>query len=437
MKIFEEIESEVQSYARSFPRVFNKAQGEYLYDTEGNQYLDFLAGAGTLNYGHNNPVFKKELLKYIDADGITHGLDLHTKAKGNFLNTFNDMILKPRNMDYMVQFTGPTGANAVETAMKLARKIKQRETIISFTNGYHGVTLGALATTGNQHHRGGAGMLLTGVDTLPYDGYMGDDMDTTAYLDKVLTDSSSGVDHPAAIILETVQGEGGITAASYGWLQNIEKICKKHDILLIVDDIQAGCGRTGTFFSFDEVGIQPDIITMSKSLSGYGLPFAMVLFKPEHDIWKPGEHNGTFRGNNLAFVTAEAAIKHYWSDDLFSKEVKRKGKYMYDRINKIIDQYGEGNFSSRGRGMFQGINCVSGDLASKITKLAFKNGLMIETSGADDHVIKFLCPLTISDQNLKKGMDILEDAIETVCAKVKNFDEEVDFFHEDYEVEEE
>ena len=437
MKIFEEIESEVQCYARSFPRVFNKAQGEYLYDTEGNQYLDFLAGAGTLNYGHNNPILKKELLKYIESDGITHGLDLHTKAKGNFLNTFNDKILKPRNMDYTVQFTGPTGANAVETAMKLARKIKKRETIISFTNGYHGVTLGALASTGNQHHRGGAGMLLTGVDTLPYDGYMGDDMDTTSYLDKVLSDSSSGVDHPAAIIVETVQGEGGITAASFSWLQNIEKICKKHDILLIVDDIQAGCGRTGTFFSFDEVGIQPDIITMSKSLSGYGLPFAMVLFKPEHDIWKPGEHNGTFRGNNLAFVTAEAAIKHYWSDDLFSKEVKRKGKYMYDRINKIIDQYGEGNFSSRGRGMFQGINCVSGDLASKITKLAFKNGLMIETSGADDHVIKFLCPLTISDQNLKRGMDILEDAIETVCAKVKNFDEEVDYFDENYEVEEE
>ena len=437
MKIFEEIESEVQSYARSFPRVFNKAQGEYLYDTEGNQYLDFLAGAGTLNYGHNNPILKKELLKYIESDGITHGLDLHTKAKGNFLNTFNDKILKPRNMDYMVQFTGPTGANAVETAMKLARKIKKRETIISFTNGYHGVTLGALASTGNQHHRGGAGMLLTGVDTLPYDGYMGDDIDTTAYLDKVLSDSSSGVDHPAAIIVETVQGEGGITAASFSWLQNIEKICKKHDILLIVDDIQAGCGRTGTFFSFDEVGIQPDIITMSKSLSGYGLPFAMVLFKPEHDIWKPGEHNGTFRGNNLAFVTAEATINHYWSDDLFSKEVKRKGKYMYDRINKIIDQYGEGNFTSRGRGMFQGINCVSGDLASKITKLAFKNGLMIETSGADDHVIKFLCPLTISDQNLKRGMDILEDAIETVCAKVKNFDEEVDFFDQNYEVEEE
>lgn len=434
MKIFDEIESEVQSYARSFPRIFNKAQGEHLYDLEGNQYLDFLAGAGTLNYGHNNPVLKKKLLEYIENDGISHGLDLHTKAKGEFLNTFNEKILKPRNMDYMVQFTGPTGANAVEAAMKLARTIKKRETIISFTNGYHGVTLGALASTGNEHHRGAAGTVLTGVNTVPYDGYLGEGMDTTSYLDKILTDSSSGVDHPAAIIVETVQGEGGITAASFAWLRNLQKVCKKHDLLLIVDDIQAGCGRTGSYFSFEDIGIEPDIITLSKSLSGYGLPFAVVLFKPEHDIWKPGEHNGTFRGNNLAFVTAKATIDHYWSDNLFSKEVKRKGAYIYERVQKIINTYGEGNFSSRGRGMFQGINCVDGDLANKITKLAFKKGLMIETSGADDHVIKFLCPLTITDQNLKKGIDILEESIEMVCEKVTSFDEEVDYFNENYSV---
>jgi len=434
MKIFEEIESEVQSYARAFPRIFNKALGEHLYDLEGNQYLDFLAGAGTLNYGHNNPVLKKRLVDYIQYDGITHGLDLHTKAKGEFLTTFNDLILKPRNMDYRVQFTGPTGANAVEAAMKLARSIKKRETIISFTNGYHGVTIGALAATGNQHHRGAAGSLLTGVNTVPYDGYLGEGIDTTAYLDKVLSDSSSGIDHPAAVIVETVQGEGGITAANFDWLRNLQKVCKKHDLLLIVDDIQAGCGRTGTFFSFEEIGITPDIITLSKSLSGYGLPFATVLFKPEHDIWKPGEHNGTFRGNNLAFVTAKAVIEHYWSDDLFSNEIKRKGNYIYERVQNILNTYGEGNFSSRGRGMFQGINCVDGDLANKITKLAFKNGLMIETSGADDHVIKFLCPLTISDQNLKKGIDILEDAIRVVCKKEINFDEEINYFDEDYEV---
>jgi diaminobutyrate-2-oxoglutarate transaminase len=434
LKIFEEIESEVQSYARSFPRVFNKAQGEYLYDLEGNQYLDFLAGAGTLNYGHNNPVLKKALLSYIESDGITHGLDLHTKAKGEFLNTFNDKILKPRKMDYMIQFTGPTGANAVEAAMKLARTIKKRSNIINFTNGYHGVTLGALAATGNVHHRAAAGTLLNGISTLPYDGYLGDDIDTTAYLDKVLTDSSSGIDHPAAIIVETVQGEGGITAASFSWIKNIQKVCRKHDLLLIVDDIQAGCGRTGSFFSFEEIGIEPDIITLSKSLSGYGLPFAVVLIKPEHDIWKPGEHNGTFRGNNLAFVAAKKAIEHYWSDDLFSEEIRKKGKYIYERIQKIINRYGEGNFSSRGRGMFQGLNCVDGDLANKITKLAFKKGLMIETSGADDHVIKFLCPLTISDQNLKKGIDILEDAIKTICIGTNNFGEEIDYFHEDYVV---
>jgi len=434
MKIFDEIESEVQSYARSFPRIFNKAQGEHLYDLEGNQYLDFLAGAGTLNYGHNNPVLKKKLLEYIESDGISHGLDLHTKAKGEFLNTFNEKILKPRNMDYMVQFTGPTGANAVEATMKLARTIKKRETIISFTNGYHGVTLGALASTGNEHHRGAAGTVLTGVNTVPYDGYLGEGMDTTSYLDKILSDSSSGVDHPAAIIVETVQGEGGITAASFAWLRNLQKVCKKHDLLLIVDDIQAGCGRTGSYFSFEDIGIEPDIITLSKSLSGYGLPFAVVLFKPEHDIWKPGEHNGTFRGNNLAFVTAKATIDHYWSDNLFSKEVKRKGAYIYERVQKIINTYGEGNFSSRGRGMFQGINCVDGDLANKITKLAFKKGLMIETSGADDHVIKFLCPLTITDQNLKKGIDILEESIEMVCEKVTSFDEEVDYFNENYSV---
>jgi len=434
MKIFDEIESEVQSYARSFPRIFNKAQGEHLYDLEGNQYLDFLAGAGTLNYGHNNPVLKKKLLEYIESDGISHGLDLHTKAKGEFLNTFNEKILKPRNMDYMVQFTGPTGANAVEAAMKLARTIKKRETIISFTNGYHGVTLGALASTGNEHHRGAAGTVLTGVNTVPYDGYLGEGMDTTSYLDKILSDSSSGVDHPAAIIVETVQGEGGITAASFAWLRNLQKVCKKHDLLLIVDDIQAGCGRTGSYFSFEDIGIEPDIITLSKSLSGYGLPFAVVLFKPEHDIWKPGEHNGTFRGNNLAFVTAKATIDHYWSDNLFSKEVKRKGAYIYERVQKIINTYGEGNFSSRGRGMFQGINCVDGDLANKITKLAFKKGLMIETSGADDHVIKFLCALTITDQNLKKGIDILEESIEMVCEKVTSFDEEVDYFNENYSV---
>tara|TARA_R110002072_G_scaffold953_3_gene7879 strand:+ start:19081 stop:20388 length:1308 start_codon:yes stop_codon:yes gene_type:complete len=430
MKIFEEIESEVQSYARAFPRVFNRAQGEYLYDEDGNQYLDFLAGAGTLNYGHNNPLFKEKLLEYIQQDGITHGLDLHTKAKGDFLETFNEKILKPRGLDYVVQFTGPTGTNAVEAALKLARNITGRENIISFTNGFHGVSLGALAVTGNSHHRGASGVPLGGTTRMPYDGYLGDDFDTTAYLDKVLCDSSSGVDAPAAVIVETVQGEGGINAASFSWLRNLEAVCRKHDMLLIVDDIQAGCGRTGTYFSFEEIGIKPDIVTLSKSLGGYGLPFAVVLIKPDLDQWKPGEHNGTFRGNNFAFITAKAAIDHYWSDDTFSLDIKRKGEYVSQRLDAIVAKYGDGNFTTRGRGMFQGINCVNGELAGAITRQAFKHGMIVETSGAEDHVVKFLCPLVISDENLKRGIDIVEQAVHETCAKVTPIPEEVDYFEE-------
>ena len=434
MKVFDEIESEVMSYARAFPRVFNKAQGEYLYDEEGNQYLDFLAGAGTLNYGHNNPVFKKALLEYIEQDGITHGLDLHTKAKREFLESFYENILKPRDMTYVMQFTGPTGTNAVEAALKIARKYKGRENVISFTNGFHGCSLGALSATGNSHHRGASGVSMSGVARMPYDGYLGDEMDTTQYLDKVLSDSSSGIDHPAAVLVETVQGEGGINAASVEWLRNLQDVCKKHDVLLIVDDIQAGCGRTGSYFSFEEAGIEPDIVTLSKSLSGYGLPFAVVLMKPELDQWKPGEHNGTFRGNNLAFVTAKAAIDHYWSDDKFAKEVQRKGDYIEQRLQKIVDKYGDGNMTTRGRGMFRGLNCVSGELADKITTEAFRNGLVIETSGADDHVVKTLCPLTISDENLTKALDIVEAAVAKVL-KGEEVPEEHDFFADDSEQE--
>lgn len=428
MKIFDEIESEVQSYARSFPRVFNRAKGEHLYDEDGNEYLDFLAGAGTLNYGHNNPIFKEKLLEYIENDGITHGLDLHTRAKGEFLETFNEKILKPRGLEYVVQFTGPTGTNAVEAALKLARNVTGRENVISFTNGFHGVSLGSLAATGNSHHRGAAGVSLNGTSRMPYDGYLGDNIDTTAYLDKVLSDSSSGIDKPAAVIVETVQGEGGINASSIDWIRNLDQICKKHDVLLIVDDIQAGCGRTGSFFSFEEAGIYPDMVTLSKSLGGYGTPFAVVLIRPELDQWQPGEHNGTFRGNNFAFVTAKAAIDHYWSDDAFANDIKRKGSYISKRLQAIVDKYGEGNFTTRGRGMFQGINCVNGDLAGKITQKAFQKGLIIETSGADDHVVKFLCPLVISDINLKKGIDIVEQAIKEVCAKEDSIPEDNDYF---------
>lgn len=416
MTIFNELESAVQSYARSFPVVFNRAKGSYLFDEDGNAYLDFLAGAGSLNYGHNNPVLKQALLAYIEEDGITHGLDMHTDAKAHFLEVFKRCILQPREMDYRLQFTGPTGANAVEAALKIARKVTGRHTIISFTNAFHGVSLGAVAATGNQHHRGGAGVELNGVVRMPFCGYHGKDADTLKMMEKLIADPSSGIDQPAAVIVEVVQGEGGLNIAEKKWLQGLASLCRQHNMLLIVDDIQAGCGRTGTFFSFEQSGIQPDIITLSKSLSGYGLPMALTLIKPEWDQWLPGEHNGTFRGNNHAFVTAAAAIKHYWSNDEFSAAILTKSKKVSAHFKTLSDKYGVTHLRPKGCGLMQGLECRSGEIAEKISRTAFEQGLIIETAGNRGQVVKCFCPLTITEQELAKGLAILESSI----AKVLN-----------------
>lgn len=410
MSTINRLESQVRSYCRHFPVVFTKARGATLEDEEGNVYIDFLAGAGALNYGHNDPVLKAKLLDYIEADQIVHGLDMATGAKRAFMEAFESLILSPRKMNYKMQFTGPTGTNAVEAAMKVARNFTGRQTIVSFTNGFHGVTMGSVAATGNSHFRDGCGMQPQGTAFMPYDGYMGDEIDTTEYLDKMLTDGSSGLDHPAAVIVETIQGEGGINLASNEWLRSLQQVCLKHEILLIVDDIQVGCGRTGTFFSFEEAGISPDIITLSKSLSGYGLPLSVVLMKPHLDQWEPGEHNGTFRGNNLAFVTARAALEEYWRDGSFEVEVKRKGEIVRERLERLVDLDERGVLSARGRGMMQALDCGSGELASRISALAFERGLIMETSGSLDQVLKCLIPLTITDDELERGLAILEES---------------------------
>jgi diaminobutyrate-2-oxoglutarate transaminase len=408
MKIFQQMESEVRSYSRSFPVVFHQAKGSYLYAEEGKAYLDFLAGAGSLNYGHNNPLLKKALMDYIEQDGIAHGLDMHTQAKAKFLACFRDLILTPRDLNYRVQFTGPTGANAVEAALKIARKIKGRSNVIAFTNGFHGVSLGAVAATGNEHHRGGAGVPLNNVERMPFCGYHGRDADTLKMMDKLLSDPSSGVDVPAAVIVEVVQGEGGLNVAADSWLSGLQKLCRKHDMLLIVDDIQAGCGRTGTFFSFESSGIKPDIVTLSKSLSGFGLPFSVVLLNPAFDHWLPGEHNGTFRGNNHAFVTAAAALEFYWSDDQFTQEIHSKAAIIGRYLTAIAERYSPLALRVKGRGLMQGVECINGEIADAICRNAFERGLIIESAGNQGQVVKCFCPLTIGEEDLGKGLKILE-----------------------------
>jgi diaminobutyrate-2-oxoglutarate transaminase len=403
------LESNIRGYVRSFPTVFQSAKGAWLTDNRGKRYLDFFAGAGTLNYGHNNPLVKKALLSYLEKDGVMHGLDTATTAKIELLEAIDAIILQPRGLDYKVQFTGPTGTNAVEAAVKLARKSKQRSHIVAFTNAYHGHSLGSLALTGNQYYHDISYGSHNNVTHLPYDGYLGD-MDTSLLLKKMLEDGSSGLPLPAAVILETVQGEGGINVASFEWLQRIADICKAHDILLIVDDIQVGNGRTGTFFSFERAGIEPDIVCLSKAIGG-GLPMSLVFLKRECDIWKPGEHTGTFRGNNLAFVAARQLLE-YWRDDEFGLQIGANGVRIELELKSIRDQFGSVCADVRGRGMIWGLEFADAEMAGRVCRQAFQNGLMIETSGARDQVVKLLPPLTISIEDLRCGLAILTDSIQ-------------------------
>lgn len=409
--VFERRESRVRSYSRSFPTVFERAEGVWLHDAKGRAYIDFLSGCSTLNYGHNHPVLKQALIDYIAGDGLTHSLDMHSTAKADFIEAFEARILKPRNLDYRLQFPGPTGANAVEAALKLARKVTGRTNVIAFTNGFHGVTLGALAATGNGHHRGGAGVPLGGVHRAAYANYFGADVDTPSQLEAMLNDPSSGVDAPAAIIVETVQGEGGLNVASPHWLREIERIARAHGALFIIDDIQAGCGRVGTFFSFEGAKVSPDIVTMAKSLSGMGLPMALVLMKPELDVWAPGEHNGTFRGNCHAFVTARAALDTFWTDNAFSVEVMRKGENLGRQLEAMAKRHGEQIKRVKGRGMMRGLDVGDGETANRIVQAAFERGLIIETSGAHGEIVKVLSPLTITDAELEKGLGILDASL--------------------------
>ncbi|WP_096435681.1 diaminobutyrate--2-oxoglutarate transaminase [Alteribacter populi] len=417
LSIFEELESSVRSYVRSFPAVFTKAKGSKLWDADGKEYLDFFSGAGALNYGHNEPKMKEKLVDYILNDGITHSLDKATEAKADFLKKFNDVILKPRDMEYRIMFPGPTGTNTVESALKIARKVTGRTDVISFTRGFHGMTIGSLAVSGNSTKRKGAGVPLTNTVTMPFDSFVDDD-DSLDYLERFLEDNGSGVAIPAAMILETVQGEGGINTARFEWIKRIEEICKKWGILLIIDDVQAGVGRTGTFFSFEPAGINPDIVCLSKSIGGYGLPLAITLIKPELDKWSPGEHNGTFRGNNPAFVTATESLS-YWEDQSFEKSIQKKSAKITEFLNGIVKKYPELKGEVRGRGFMQGIASPVEDLPSKIAEEAFNKGLIMETSGGNDEVFKLFPALNINEEELEKGFDVIDESVKTVLANQK------------------
>jgi diaminobutyrate-2-oxoglutarate transaminase len=399
--IFENRESAVRSYCRTWPKVFDRARGSWLYDEDGDAYLDFFTGASALNYGHNNPAIKEALLGYLADDRVIHSLDMYTAAKSEFLSALDEFILRPRQLDYMVQFPGPAGTNAVEAALKLARKATGRADVLSFSGAFHGMTLGSLAVTGSRFHRNGAGVPLPYAISLPF----GADLDG----------SEVNLDEVAAVIVETVQGEGGINVAPLDWLARLADQCQRHGALLIIDDIQMGCGRTGPFFSFESAAIRPDIVCLSKSISGFGLPLALTLIRRDLDIWKPGEHNGTFRGINPAFVTGAAALRLYWQDDELERSTVAKGQRVASALSELARSVPGTPMQPRGRGLAHGLAFENGELAKKVSAAAFERGLLVETAGPDDEVVKLLPPLTATDAEIDEGLAVLADAVLTVC----------------------
>ncbi len=410
---FEKYESNIRSYCRKWPVEFVSAKGSIYKDTEGNEYIDFFDGAGALNYGHNPDYIKEKLIKYLESDGIVHALDMYTVPKENFINYFEEKILKPRKLDYKIAFPGPTGTNSIELALKLARKVKQRPYIWAFTGAFHGMTLGALALTTESAARKAAGVPLNYTVHIPAPYSMGGNFDSIAYMEQLLSDDHSGYEKPAAIIIETVQQEGGIHIFSKEFLKDLRALCDKYDILLICDEVQIGCSRSGTFFSFERADIVPDIVCMSKSIGGYGIPFAVTLFKKELDVFKPGEHNGTFRGCQLSMVAGLAALEMTVEQDI-PAQVRRKEKIVKEYLDKEIKPLLKGKMEIRGIGLSWGIEFNDGKLARAVLDKCFEKKLIIELAGSYDSVLKIMPSLVIEDELLLKGLNIVKESIQEV-----------------------
>lgn len=411
--IFEEKESNVRSYCRKFPVVFEKAKGSKMYDQDGNEYLDFFCGAGSINYGHNNPFIKEKVVEYLLNDGIVHSMDMYTVSKGNFIEYFQEKVLKPRGLDYKIMFTGPTGTNANEAALKLARKVTGRSNVWALMGAFHGMTLGTLALTTEAAARKGSGMPLGCVTHIPAPGLF-PGLDTIAYMEHLINDDHSGVEKPAAIMIEAVQAEGGVNIMPFDWMRKVREFCTKYDILLILDEIQTANCRTGKFFSFEWSGIKPDMVTVAKSIGGMGMPFALTLVRPELDIFSPGEHNGTFRGFQLATVAGRAGLE-FMLENHIEDEVVRKSKLVEEFLKNELPMVSD-KLTYRGLGLMWGIDfsAYPSGTAKKASQECFKRGLVIELAGSDDCVLKPMPALITSDEDLMRGFKIIIEAIKAL-----------------------
>ena len=369
-KAFETYESEVRSYCRNFPTVFVKAKGSIQTDENGKEYIDFFCGSGALNYGHNNPYIKEKVVEYLQNDGVMHALDMYTKPKREFIEYFENEVIRPRGFDYKIQFVGPTGTNAVEAALKLARKVKKRNNVFALMGAFHGMTLGSLALTTNADSRKGAGVPLYNVTHIPAP-YMFPELDTVVYMERLITDDHSGVEKPAAIILETTQADGGIYVLPDEWLRRVRALCDKYDILMIVDDVQ------------------------------------------------PGEHNGTFRGYQLSLVAAKAGLEFMLNEHV-EDAVRERAPFVEKFLKENIETI-DSRITTRGIGLLWGVDfgAFEGDVAKAVIHKAFENGLIVERVGRRDSVVKIMPELKVPMDTLEKGLNILAKSIREVVGELK------------------
>ncbi len=435
----EETESNARSYPRKFPFALKKAKGLWIEDVEGNKYLDFLCGAGTLALGHNDPEINQAMIDLISEDAPLHTLDLTTPVKDEFVHMLLSLLPGELKNNAKIQFCSPSGTDATDAALKLCKTATGRSEIIAFSGGYHGMGHGALALTGNLNAKNKVHGLMPGVHFMPYPysyrcpfGLGGDAgvKAACAYFERLLKDPESGITKPAAVILEPIQGEGGVIPAPVEFLQTVRRVTQELDIPMIVDEIQCGIGRSGTFFAFEEAHIVPDVILASKAIGG-SQPMAVVIYNKKLDLWTAGAHAGTFRGNQLA-MKAGLVVMNRVSKPEFLAEVKEKGEYLKNKLLELKAKHpiiGD----IRGRGLMLGCEFVdptgkpdaigsfpaSGEIAAAVQKKCFENKLIMEKGGRFGSVMRCLCALTVTKEEIDTMLSIFEKSIKEVesCGK--------------------
>ncbi len=413
-------ESNARSYPRRLPLALSKAKGIYVQDTDGRTYIDCLAGAGALTLGHNHPVVL-DAIRQLLQDGVPfQTLDLTTPVKDRFVDALFDALPKAFAEGARIQFCGPSGADAVEAAVKLVKTATGRRTILSFHGAYHGMTHGGLALTGHLSPKAAVSGLMPDVQFLPYPyeyrcpfgvgGEEGHRLSST-YIERLLDDPNSGVVSPAGVILEVVQGEGGVIPSPDAWLREIRRITRERNIPLIVDEIQTGLGRTGSLFAFERAGISPDVVVLSKAIGG-GLPLSVVVYRAELDQWQPGAHAGTFRGNQMAMAAGAATIECVRTHRL-DQHAQVMGERLLSHLRHAqasVRSFGD----VRGRGLMIGVEIVdingcpdargmypaAPELARRIQAQALNLGLILELGGRNGSVVRFLSPLIVTPEDI-------------------------------------